>query len=137
MVLIADDFKTGKPKQVTPNYAEMDDEDLAAFSAIDPEAEREVLRRRVHRSEPVTASAHDLIWYENRRTPEVVARGAKGKRGGAGTAAGKVVKRRAATAEEEKTIRNGGWVRKAKDGSKPGDSGYKSENKSKIRPQNN
>lgn len=68
---------------------------------------------------------HDLIFYENRRTPEVVAKGAKGKKGGAGTAAGKVVKRRPATKDEERTIANGGWVRVAKDGSKPGDAGYK------------
>lgn len=83
---------------------------------------------------PVTASAHDLIFYENRRTPEVVAKGAKGKKGGAGTKAGKVVKRRAATAEEEKQIRNGGWVRVNQSGDKPGDSGYKRK-KSGVRPQ--
>jgi len=68
---------------------------------------------------------HDLIFYENRRTPEVVSKGAKGKKGGVGTAAGKVVSRRAATAAEEKDIAAGRWVRVSSDGKKPGDPGYK------------
>lgn len=83
-----------------------------------------------------TFGQHDLIWYENRRTPEVVAKGAKGKKGGAGTAAGKVVKRRPATAEEEKKMRGGKWLRVNRDGKTPGQPGYM-ERKSKVRPQNN
>jgi len=82
-------------------------------------------------------SKHDLIFYENRRTPEVVATGAKGKKGGPGTAAGKVVKRRAATKDEERIIAGGNWVRVNFKGSTPSDKNYKSESKSKIRPQNN
>ena len=72
------------------------------------------------------------MFYQNRSTPEVVSKGATGKKGGAGTKAGKVVKRRAATADEEKKIRNGQWVRVDKKGKKGGESGYA---KSKIRPQ--
>jgi len=86
---------------------------------------------------PLSAASHDLIWYEGRRTPEVVAKGAKGKKGGAGTKAGKVVKRRAATADEEKDIRAGRWVRVEPGGKTPKDKGYKEAKKSKIRPQNN
>ena len=80
---------------------------------------------------------HELIWYENRRTPEVVAKGAPGKKGGAGTAAGKVVKRRAATEEEERTIARGDWVRVEPGGKKPSDPGYKKAKRSNIRPQHN
>ena len=87
-------------------------------------------------SSDISFGQHDLIWYEGRRTPEVVAKGAKGKKGGAGTAAGKVVKRRAATAQEEKDIAAGRWVRVNRDGKKPGQGGYM-ERKSKVRPQNN
>lgn len=76
-------------------------------------------------------AAHDLIFLENRRTPKVVSRGAKYK---PKPSEGKIVKRRKANAEEEKTIAKGDWVRVAKDGSRPGDAGYKSKNKSKIRP---
>lgn len=80
---------------------------------------------------------HDLIWYQNRRTPEVVPRGAPGKKGGAGTAAGPAIKRRKATEEEEKAIARGDWVRVTPSGKTPSDEGYKADKKSKIRPQNN
>lgn len=80
---------------------------------------------------------HDLIWYENRRTPEVVARGAAGKKGGPGTAAGRAIKRRAATAEEEKIIARGDWLRVTPSGKKPSDSSYLSDKKTKIRPKFN
>ena len=81
--------------------------------------------------------AHDLIFYKNRRTPEVVPAGGSGKKGGAGTAAGPVVRRRPASAEEEKVIARGDWVRVNRYGNTPKDDTYKTGVKSKIRPQNN
>jgi hypothetical protein len=111
----------------------------AVTAAIDllPEAvgDGSGLRTTGH-GEIIPNAKHDVIFYEGRRTPEVVAKGAKGKKGGAGTKAGKVVKRRAATAEEEKAIARGDWLRVNRDGKKPGDGGYM-KRKSKIRPQNN
>lgn len=80
--------------------------------------------------------AHDLIFYEGRNTPEVVAKGAKGKKGGAGTKAGKVKSRRAATAEEEKKISSGQWLRVDSKGRKPGGKGGYGTG-SKVRPQFN
>lgn len=74
--------------------------------------------------------AHDLIWIENRRTPKVVSEGDKYE---PKESEGKIVKRRKATAEEEKTIANGDWVRVNKADEKPSDSGYK-DKKSKVRP---
>jgi len=79
-------------------------------------------------------STHDFIFYENRRTPEVVPHGTPGKKGGVGTAAGKVIKRRAATEIEEKLIAKGAWIRVNVNGTKPSDPKYKEESKSKIRP---
>ena len=80
---------------------------------------------------------HDLIWYKNRRTPEVVPQGQPGKKGGAQTAAGPAIKRRAATEDEEKLIASGQWLRITPSGKKPSDEGYKSDKKSKIRPKFN
>ena len=80
---------------------------------------------------------HDLIFYENRRTPEVVLRGQKGKKGGEGTAAGKVILRRAATVVEEVAISKGIWLRVSPSGKTPKDPDYKSSKTSKIRPQHN
>lgn len=72
---------------------------------------------------------HDLIFYENRSTPEVVSKGAKGnpKNG-----YGKQTRRRAANADEEKDIAAGRWVRVDQKGKKAGEAGYK---KTKYRPQ--
>lgn len=75
--------------------------------------------------------AHDLIFLSNRRTPKVVKKGAKYK---PKPSEGRIVRRRAANESEEKTIRNGGWVRVNQRGEKPGDSGYMKK-KSKVRPQ--
>ncbi len=83
---------------------------------------------------PITAGGHDLIFLENRRTPKVVP---EGKKYEPKPSEGKVKKRRKATADEEKTIRNGEWVRVNEHGKTPKDSDYKSSKKSKIRPQNN
>lgn len=66
--------------------------------------------------------AHDLIFYSNRSTPQVVSKGAEGK---PKKGYGKQTRRRAATAAEEKTIASGGWVRVNSDGTKPSSSGYK------------
>lgn len=78
--------------------------------------------------------AHDLVFFEGRNTPEVVSKGAKPKKGGAGTKAGKVTSRRAATAEEEKKISSGQWLRVDKKGRTPGSKkGYGTG--SKVRPQ--
>ena len=82
-------------------------------------------------------AGHSLIWYENRRTPEVVKKGERGEKGGAGTAAGKVVKRRDATEEEERMIARGDWVRVTPSGKKPSDPGYKADKRSKVRPKFN
>lgn len=82
-------------------------------------------------------SKHDLIFYENRRTPEVVPQGAPGKKGGDGTAAGKVTKRRPATQLEEDMIAKGYWIRVSEYGKTPKDKDYKSSKKSGIRPQHN
>jgi len=82
-------------------------------------------------------STHDLIWYKNRRTPEVVFTGRPGTKGGAGTAAGPVIKRRPATEDEEKMIARGEWVRVTPSGKKPNDRGYLSDQQSKIRPKFN
>jgi hypothetical protein len=80
--------------------------------------------------------AHDLIFYEGRNTPEVVSKGAQGKKGGSGTKAGKVTKRRAASAAEEKKIASGGWLRVDKKGRTPGGKdGYGTG--SKVRPKFN
>lgn len=75
------------------------------------------------------SAKHDLIFYENRSTPQVVPKGApsKPKKG-----YGKVVKRRPASEEEEKVIRSGRWVRVDSKGRKPSDPKYK---KTKYRPQ--
>lgn len=80
---------------------------------------------------------YDLIFYENRRTPEVVRTGQPGKKGGVGTAAGRVVKRRPATAKELEDIRKGKWLRVNRYGNTPKDDSYKSKVTSKVRPQNN
>ena len=77
--------------------------------------------------------AHDLIWVENRRTPKVVSKGAKYE---PKPSEGRITKRRAANADEERTIRNGGWVRVNDKGDKPGKPGYMKK-KSKVRPQHN
>ena len=82
---------------------------------------------------PITAGAHELVWLENRRTPKVVSEGAKYE---PTEAEGKIVRRRKANAEEEKTIAKGDWVRVNEHGDKPSDSGYKRK-KSKVRPQKN
>ncbi len=88
----------------------------------------------VFRLDPSEAAAHDVIFLENRRTPKIVP---KGKKYDAKPSEGKIERRRPANAEEEKTIRSGGWVRVNVHGKKPGDSDYKSGKRSKIRPQNN
>lgn len=74
---------------------------------------------------------HDVLFLENRRTPKVVPRG---KKYTPKPSEGRIVKRRKATADEEKTIAKGDWLRVAKDGKKPSDPGYKRDNPSKIRP---
>ena len=78
---------------------------------------------------------HDLLYWERRRTPSVVPKGKPAHRVKK-PSYGKVVKRRPATAEEEKTIRSGGWVRVNEKGEKPSDPNYK-KSKSKMRPQHN
>lgn len=72
---------------------------------------------------------HDLVFYSNRSTPKVVSKGEKPtpKQGW-----GKQTKRRAATAEEEKTIASGKWLRVDQQGDKPSSASYKA---SSYRPQ--
>lgn len=89
--------------------------------------------RLVAASDSLVAAAHDLVWVEGRRTPKVVK---KGERYKPSEKEGRITKRRAATAEEEKTISRGDWVRVNEHGDKPSDSGYKRK-KSKVRPQKN
>ena len=76
---------------------------------------------------------HDVLFLENRRTPKVVPRG---KRYEPKPSEGRIVKRRRATAEEEKIIARGDWLRVNQDGKKPGQPGYM-ERRSKVRPQHN
>lgn len=83
------------------------------------------------RSETTQFTEHDLLWVSGRRTPKVVPRG---KRYTPTEAEGRIVKRRKANADEERTIARGDWVRVAKDGKKPSDPGYKKKNPSRIRP---
>ena len=99
------------------------DEDDASLTIEDPV------------SGDVAFAAHDLIFWERRRTPSVVPKGKPAHRVKK-PSYGKVVKRRPATADEEKTIRSGGWVRVNKKGEKPSDPNYK-KSKSKMRPQHN
>lgn len=72
---------------------------------------------------------HDLIFYSNRSTPQVVPRGSEGKKK---KGYGKVTKRRSATADEEKVISSGKWLRVDEKGNKPSSDNYK---KTKYRPQ--
>ena len=76
---------------------------------------------------------HDVLFLENRRTPKVVP---KGKRYQPKPSEGRITKRRAATADEEKVIARGDWLRVNEKGKKPGDPGYM-DKKSKVRPQHN
>lgn len=68
------------------------------------------------------AVKHDLIFFENRSTPKVVAKGMPFR---GHSLYGKQTKRRAATEEEEKQIINGEWVRVDEKGNKGGQPGYK------------
>lgn len=77
------------------------------------------------------AAEHDLIFYLNRNTPKVVARGASP--GAVPHGYGPQTKRRPATEEEEKVIARGDWLRVNKGGKKPGEPGYKPG--SNYRPQ--
>lgn len=65
---------------------------------------------------------HDLVFFSNRSTPQVVSKGAKAK---PKKGYGKVTRRRAANASEERTIARGGWVRVDAKGNKPSSSRYK------------
>lgn len=105
-----------------PGYAFYEDEIDPVYDAYRPGA-------------PVTADAselaqHDAVFLSGRRTPKIVKRGERYR---PSEAEGRIVKRRPCTQEEERTIRNGGWVRVNVDGKRPGDPGYK-DRKSKIRP---
>jgi len=73
---------------------------------------------------------HRLIWLSGRNTPKVVTAGTKYT---PKPSEGKVVKSRAANADEERTIAKGKWVRVDKNGKKAGQSGYGTG--SKVRPQ--
>lgn len=79
-----------------------------------------------------SGSRHDLIFYANRNTPQVVPKGAAAK---PKPSYGKQTSRRAATAEEEKKMRGGKWLRVDKKGRTPSDDNYGTG--SKIRPQFN
>ena len=75
--------------------------------------------------------AHDLVWLSNRNTPKVVSKGARYK---PKPSEGRIVRRRAANASEEKTIARGGWVRVDRKNRRPGSKkGYGTG--SKVRPQ--
>ena len=73
---------------------------------------------------------HRLIWLSNRNTPKVVPVGTTYT---PKPSEGTIVKSRPATADEEKVIAKGGWVRVDKKGRKPSDKSYGTG--SKIRPQ--
>ena len=75
--------------------------------------------------------AHDLVWLSNRNTPKVVSRGAKYK---PKPSEGRIVRRRAANASEERTISKNKWVRVDRKDRRPGSKkGYGTG--SKVRPQ--
>ena len=75
----------------------------------------------------------DLIFYKNRNTPRVVPSGAAGKHK---ASEGPVVSRRPATAQEQRTISRGDWLRVDKKGRTPGSKGGYGTG-SKVRPQFN
>lgn len=77
------------------------------------------------------AAQHDLIFYVNRNTPKVVPKGSSPGKVPEGY--GAQTKRRPATADEEKIIAKGGWLRVNKGGKKPGQNGYSGG--SNYRPQ--
>lgn len=65
---------------------------------------------------------HDLIFFEKRSTPKVIGTGKPFK---APESYGKQTRRRPATAEEEKKIARGDWLRVDQSGKKGGQPGYK------------
>lgn len=67
-------------------------------------------------------SKHDLVFYANRSTPKVVS---KGEKPTPKSGWGNQTKRRAATADEEKVIASGKWLRVDEQGDKPSSSSYK------------
>lgn len=73
-------------------------------------------------SDRETAAKHDLIFFEKRSTPKVVSAGASFT---APESYGRQTRRRAATAEEEKVIARGDWLRVDQSGKKGGQPGYK------------
>lgn len=79
----------------------------------------------IHRDR-LAKGQHDLIFFEKRSTPMVVSRGAKPETNSNYTPSyGKQTIRRAASAEEEKTISSGAWLRVDSKGKKGGSEGYK------------
>lgn len=80
-------------------------------------------------------SKHRLVWYEGRNTPKVLSVGKKKPSKPTAGSDKKVVESRPATAEEEKKIAKGQWLRVDKKGRKPSDSSYGTG--SKVRPQFN
>lgn len=77
--------------------------------------------------------SHDAIFLSNRRTPKIVSHG---KKYDPKPSEGKATKRRALTADEEKKIRGGQWLRVNENGDTPSDKTYM-DKKSKVRPQLN
>lgn len=78
---------------------------------------------------------HRLVWYEGRNTPKVLAAGKKEPSKPTAGSKKKVVKSRAATAEEEKKIAKGQWLRVDKNGNTPSSKTYGTG--SSVRPQFN
>ena len=76
---------------------------------------------------------HRLVWYEGRNTPKVTTPGKTPKP--SANSNKKVVKSRMATAEEEKKIAKGQWLRVDKNGNTPSSKTYGTG--SSVRPQFN
>lgn len=75
------------------------------------------------------AAKHKLIWLANRNTPKVVP---VGKSYTPKPSEGKIVRTRQATAEEERQIAAGKWIRVDRHDRRPGSKSYGTG--SKIRP---
>ena len=92
-------------------------------------------KKKSTRRSKTRSAPYRLVWRQGRRTPIVVKKGQRVRAAKKGE--GKIVRSRSANASELRTIRKGGWVRVAKDGSKPGQARYMKKNKSRVRPKFN
>ena len=105
-----------KAESITPN--------LNPF--LNKEKQFNKLKKEIEKN---SSAGHEMIWYEKRSTPEVIPVGDKPK---AKPSYGPITKRRKATADEEKEIATGKWIRIDQHGNRPSSPNYK---KTAYRPQ--